>query len=51
MTHVELFNPSKRFDNNYLLALAAREWLNCMAGLMWDNRHQRFRHARKRSAA
>ena len=40
MTHVELFNLSKRYGNNsywYLLAVAAREWLNCIAGLMWDN--------------
>ncbi len=54
MTHVELFNLSKRCGNNsywYLLAVAAREWLNCIAGLMWDNRRQRLRPARKRSAA
>ncbi|MDO8723899.1 MAG: hypothetical protein Q7J31_16980 [Syntrophales bacterium] len=39
ITHVELFNLSKICGNNsywYLLAVAAREWLNFIAGC--DNR-------------
>ena len=54
MTHVEPFNLSKRCGNDsywYLLDVAAREWLNCIAGLMWDNGRQAFEPARKRSAA
>ena len=53
MTQVKLINLSKRCGNNsywYFLAVAACEWMNYIAGLMWDNWCQKFHTTRKRNA-